>query len=272
MLSLFTFSLLAYWVIVNDLRFEIPHPFDYHRSMFSSRILSIVRRTRVAIPHPTSTVLPSSSQAPTKRWNRRFRAQELDSLWENYYKNSKEKNEKGPGEVSIQSDEIKQERISQSDELVAWGDFELQPFVEILSFPDIAFDKDPKKIGSNELGIIQPQKVGHALRSLLKSTGVSSVENKEFTHRNRHVKRTKARRARRRTEKFGADQKSIRRLLWLIDKRREYEKAFNQLEDHVVDPYGSEVSGDGEFWMKWAHSNQVVSTQNVNPCVEDRRR
>jgi hypothetical protein len=250
--------------------------------------------SKIQRSHPTTSVLTAlSSQTKSfkerphhnqKRFNKKFRARELDELWEKYYARKQLEQESkaaGPGAVSLQSDAVQLDLSPPSDELVAWGDFELQPFVELMEFPEISYKVSHEELGCGEfpftdfgrhshhnfIGHTSENYVGKELGDLLKSNGVAKTEQKEFQNRGgRHVKRTKAKRTLARTRKFAADQRVIRRLLWLIDKRREYEKHFDQLEDSVDDPY----AGD-DFWMKW-QSQQEDETLSTNPAVVQVRR
>ena len=201
---------------------------------------------------------PFSSQ-PQRRWNKKFRARELDDIWERYYARKKAHvvRDDSSGEVvpSLRTEDghIKLDADAPNDELVAWGDFELQPFVDLIEFPDVVYDIDPQKLSDpskqNSTSFLH---VGKVLGELIRSTGVSKLEMQERTTQGRHVKRTTAKRRLKRTRKFNADQRAIRRLLWLIDRRREYEKHFDELEDDVEDPYAGT-----EFWMKWQQKQEL---------------
>ena len=183
----------------------------------------------------------------------------MDDIWERYYARKKAHvvRDDSSGEVvpSLRTEDghIKLDADAPNDELVAWGDFELQPFVDLIEFPDVVYDIDPQKLSDpskqNSTSFLH---VGKVLGELIRSTGVSKLEMQERTTQGRHVKRTTAKRRLKRTRKFNADQRAIRRLLWLIDRRREYEKHFDELEDDVEDPYAGT-----EFWMKWQQKQEL---------------
>ena len=185
--------------------------------------------SKIQRSHPTNSVLTAlSSQTFTfnkpclneqKRWNKKFRARELDELWEKYSARrwaEQEGKDAGVGAVSLQSDAVQLDLSPPSDELVAWGDFELQPFVELLEFPEITFhlasktdmggaapfNKFDRAGDALFLGTTSDMQVGRDLGELLKSNGVMKVEQREYQNRSRHVKRTTAKRRLARTRKF----------------------------------------------------------------------
>lgn len=216
-----------------------------------------------------------TSNQPQRRWNKRFRARELDELWETYYARKKAeviRDRSGNVVPSLKTgDDDDDDDLSTgppNNELVAWGDFELQPFVDLVEFPDVLYDINPNKLSkpdnSDQTSFTH---ISRVLGDILNSNGVTKSEAKEWRTGNRHIKRTTAKRALKRTRKFNADQRAIRRILWLIDRRRDYERHFDELEDSVDDPYAGT-----EFWMNW-QNDQTKESMVIrdSPITEVRR-
>jgi len=221
------------------------------------------RQVLAALPLETS--MPASSDQPfalqQRRWNKRFQAQKLDKLWEEY--TTKQNYLETPeGGVSLQVDTKLDvdDIVPSEEELVAFGDFELQPFLDLIPYPEVYYvesggkqlmNPERKKEFIEQISQLDDRfdnsnQPSRQMSDLVRTSGAQKIEQRNYLTRNRHVKRTKAKRALKRTQKFNADQRAIRRLLWLIDRRREYEKHFDTLEDDVDDPYSGE-----EFWMDW---------------------